>query len=32
MYGTYIYAVDKNLRDYIKSLINGDENEWWDKK
>jgi DUF2075 family protein len=27
MYGTYIYAVDKNLRDYIKSLINGDENE-----
>ena len=21
MYGTYIYAVDKNLRDYIKSLI-----------
>ncbi len=25
MYGTYIYAVDKDLRDYIKSLIiNGD--------
>ena len=21
VYGTYIYAVDKNLRDYIKSLI-----------